>query len=195
MAKLYGTPPSVAIVVLPTPVGSGGSPAALVTSKAPAVTTRLAGVAPARAAAVKLNVPARRVPVRCVNVMKPAAPLSGVIHELGGVSTDPMPPGVVPVLTPSGCDAGPMKNENDNDSPRPVAASKPDRMIMPSRVGDAMPLTAMEPSSLAHGTPSMVAVNVLPPGLPPPGSAGPSPPPPQPLTRQAVNNRTKRRRP
>jgi hypothetical protein len=52
VAAFQGTPPIVAIAVLPTPVGSGGRPDSLVMSKAPPVTTRVAGTAPPRASAV-----------------------------------------------------------------------------------------------------------------------------------------------
>lgn len=93
VAASQGTPPIVAIAVLPTPVGDGGRPAGTEMSNAPLVTTRMAGVAVARAAAVKLNVPAMRVPVRAVSVMNPAAPLDGVIQLSGDSKTAPPPPG------------------------------------------------------------------------------------------------------
>jgi hypothetical protein len=126
-----------------------------------------------------LKVPATRVAVRAESVMKPAWPLIGVVHDSGVTMTVPVPPGVVPVLTPSGCVAGPMKKEIPIERPRPLDASKPVMISMPSRVGVLMPVTEMKASSLAQSTPSMTAVNELPPPPPPPppGLEGPSLPP------------------
>ncbi len=109
VAAFQAVPPTSADTLLPLllagavvkPDGSGMSKMPLVTMRVPVVAVNAAG------GALKWNVPAMRVLVRLVTVTDPAAPLNPVdqspmLEPACGAMTSPVPPAVVPWLTPSG---------------------------------------------------------------------------------------------
>ena len=101
VAALKLLPAMVPVILLPAPSGTtnvAGPDTGR--SNSPAEITRPAPD-PVCGAALKLKVPAMRVAETAVIVTVPAAPLSGVSHVDGAVTTVPIPPTTLP-LTPSG---------------------------------------------------------------------------------------------